>query len=119
MNSSNITTALHENKCCICGTKEGKKVKVVRDIYIVSISIKNLLPICNLCLAHYPSDSENLDFTHLCWHILEKRLQQHDVYTKICKCDCGTPIVTTRKEKEFASNNCRAKYWQRTRKEKL
>lgn len=113
-----IVEALKENKCCVCGTKNGKQVKVGSDIYTVNITVKYLMPICNLCLEHYPSNLENLTYTQVCWHMLEKRLNQHDVYTRICECGCGTPIVTTRGEKKFASNNCRSRYWQRNLKEK-
>ena len=115
MEENRLKSAIQENRCFVCGTEHGKHIKVLENIYIIVVKLHKLIPICNLCLNQYPDSKESveLDLTHLCWTILEKRLQQQTVYSKICKCGCGTPIVTARKEKEFASNNCRARYWQR------
>lgn len=118
MEENKLASAIAENRCAICGTEHGKQIKVVNEIYFISITIRNSVPICNLCLAHYPENiiAQDLDFTHLTWMILQKRLHQQDVFNKVCKNRCGTPIVTARKEKEFCSNNCRAKYWQKQAK---
>ena len=111
-----LKIAIQENRCFVCGTENGKHIKVLENIYIIDVKLHNLIPLCNLCLSQYPDSKESLDLTHLSWAILEKRLQQQTVYSKICRCGCGTPIVTARKEKEFASNNCRSRYWQRQTK---
>lgn len=115
---SKLGTALQENRCFVCGTENGKHIKVLENIYIIGIKLHGLLPLCNLCLNQYPesASANELDLTHLCWTILEKRLYQQTVYNKLCKNQCGTLIVSARKEKEFCSNNCRAKYWQRQAK---
>mgnify|MGYP001613117429 FL=1 len=116
MEKDRITCSIQENRCFICGTEHGKQIKVLENVYLIDITVSmNLIPICNLCLAYYPPNNIaiTMDLVHLSWMILEKRLQQQQVYSKICKNDCGTPIVTARKEKEFCSNNCRAKYWQK------
>ena len=118
MEENKLASAIKENRCFVCGTEHGKHIKVLENIYIIEVKLQGLVPMCNLCLHQYPDSKESveLDLTHLSWAILEKRLHQQAVYTKVCKCGCGTPIVTARKEKEFASNNCRAKYWQRQAK---
>ena len=115
MEENKLALAIKENRCFVCGTEHGKHIKVLENIYIIEVKLHNFIPLCGLCLQQYPevAVATELGLTHLCWTILEKRLHQQIVYSKICKCGCGTPIVTARKEKEFASNNCRAKYWQR------
>lgn len=110
---SEVGTALKENRCYICGTTQGKQIKVLNEIYQTQLTVKNFIPICNLCLSHYPQ--QDLDLIHLTWFILEKRLNQQTVYTKLCR-NCEIPITTARKEKTFCSNNCRAKYWQKQAK---
>lgn len=115
---SDLITALNENRCYICGTEGGKIIKVLDNIYTISITADNLVPVCNLCRASYPPHAANLDLQHIVWTVLEKRLQQHDVYNKVCKCGCGSAFTTSRKEREFYSDNCRAKYWQKNAKRK-
>ena len=106
-----LKIAMQENRCFVCGTEKGKHIKVLENIYIIDVKLHGLIPLCNLCLSKYPEES--LDLTHLSWAILEKRLRQQIVYSKICRCGCGTPIVTVRAVKEFASAKCRSRYWQR------
>ena len=108
-----LNSAIRENRCFVCGTEQGKHIKVLENIYCIDIKLHNLIPLCNLCLSQYPDSIESLDLTHLSWAILEKRLHQQIVYSKICRCGCGTPIVTVRAVKEFASAKCRSRYWQR------
>lgn len=115
---SDIINALRENRCYICGTEGGKTVKVIDNVYKTTITIVNLVPTCNLCHSSFPPHAAELDVQHLVWAVLEKRLQQHDVYNKVCKCGCGAAFSTARKEREFYSDNCRAKYWQRNAKRK-
>jgi len=116
-----FTIALLENRCGICGTPGSSQIKVLDKIYITVLTMVDLIPICNLCLPHIPpqKERESMNIDHIIWKILEKRLQQYTVYNKICKNDaCKTLIVSVRKEKEFCSDNCRSKYWQKQRKEK-
>lgn len=108
---SDIISALNENRCYICGTEGGKEIKVLDVIYKISIKVIDMLPVCNICHSSYPVHASDLDTIHLVWTVLEKRLQQHDVYSKICKCGCNATFITSRKEKEFYSNNCRARFW--------
>lgn len=118
MEENKLASAIKENKCFVCGTEHGKHIKVLESIYIIDVKLHNLIPLCNLCLNQYPASEKanELDLTHLCWTILEKRLHQQTVYSKLCKNKCGALIVSARKEKEFCSNNCRAKYWQKQAK---
>lgn len=119
MEQETIYMAIKESRCAICGTEHGKEVKILNEIYQVCVALNTPIPICNLCLEHYPENSIilNLDLTHLSWLILEKRLNQQNVYNRMCKCGCGISFVTARKEKSFASDICRTKYWQNQRKE--
>lgn len=118
MEENKLASAIKENRCFVCGTEHGKHIKVLESIYIINIKLQGTIPLCNLCFNQYPESNiaNELDLTHLCWTILEKRLQQQTVYTKMCKNNCGTQLVSARKEKEFCSNNCRSKYWQRQAK---
>ena len=112
---SRYMSALKERRCYICGTEGGRQIKVLENIYIIDIKQVNMIPVCNLCYPYLPEQHKELDVDHLTWIVLEKRLQQYSVYNKVCK-NCNVPIVTVRKEKEFCSNNCRAKHWQKARK---
>lgn len=118
MQENKLDSAIKENRCFVCGTEHAKHIKVLENVYIVDIKLHGLIPLCNLCSNQYPDieEANELDLTHLCWKILEKRLFQQTVYTKMCKNNCGAQLVSARKEKEFCSNNCRAKYWQRQAK---
>jgi len=116
-----FTIALLENRCGICGTPGNSQIKVLDKIYYTSLTMVDLIPICNICVPYLPTKHErdNMDIDHIIWTVLEKRLQQYKVYNKICKNNCGTPIISVRENKEFCSDNCRAKYWKKQRKDKL
>lgn len=107
-----ILTAITENRCYICGTEQDASIKVLDKFYKTNLSVKNFIPICNICLEHYPVNADELSLIHLIWTILSKRLNQQRVYTKMCR-NCKILITTARKEKEFCSNNCRSKFWQK------
>ena len=102
MEENKLAAAIKENRCFVCGTEHGKHIKVLENIYIVDVKLYKLIPLCNLCLNQHPEDAltNELDLTHLSWAILEKRLQQQTVYSKICKCGCRTPIVTAPERKK-------------------
>ena len=110
MENDRLTASIIENRCYVCGTEGGKQIKVGDTLYIVLLGTKHLVPICNICNTHYPIDLENLDLVHVVWTILDKRLNQCIVYTKVCL-HCQAPITTARKEKKFCSNNCKSKHW--------
>lgn len=113
-----IVLSIKENRCLFCGTPYGLKVKVGNEITEVQAHNLGIYSICTLCYQYLPDGYSELDLTRLTWDVIVKRLNQREVYTKICE-GCSAPIVSTKKLQRFCSDSCRAKTWMRKNYKKI